>query len=149
MWISDDFCGVLTEVYWSCILIVAVATQLIFSRTARVDTKNSKAFLNIAKTLKEGSTQMAAVVKVVEKNSEIDGKPIKWQVLSIIGFLSGDYQTLELKLTKTEAMLAKLLLSSDESKPVVETRKSNEDEQPTINKTKTILDDDEDGKLFD
>lgn len=63
-----------------------------------------------------------AVVKVIEKNSEIDGRPITWNVLSITGFMQGDIQTLELKLSKTEAMLANLLLKSDENKPEVHTK---------------------------
>lgn len=53
-------------------------------------------------------------VTVTPKTGEIDGKPIKWQVLSISGSIDGIENTLELKLNKTEAMLAKLLLNSDE-----------------------------------
>jgi len=56
-----------------------------------------------------------AVIKVIKKNAEIDGKPIEWNVLAITSYLGGDFQTLELKLTKTEAMLAGMLLSAEES----------------------------------
>jgi hypothetical protein len=74
-----------------------------------------------------------AVTKVLEKNSEIDGKPIKWQVLAITGYIGGDFQTLELKLTKTEAMLAGLLLNSSEELSVVNGGKG-EDVQVNRNK---------------
>lgn len=49
-------------------------------------------------------------VQVIQKSGEIDGKPINWQVLAITGTIDGMPNTLELKLNKTEAMLAKILL---------------------------------------
>jgi hypothetical protein len=54
-------------------------------------------------------------VNVLLKNGDIDGKPITWNVLQINGTLSGQENTLELKLNKTEAMLARILLASDEN----------------------------------
>ena len=54
-------------------------------------------------------------VTVETKHSEIDGKPISWNVLQIGGTIDGITNTLELKLSKTEAMLARLLLNSNES----------------------------------
>jgi hypothetical protein len=74
-----------------------------------------------------------AVTKVLNKKSEIDGKPIEWFVLAITGYISGDFQTLELKLTKTEAMLANLLLNSSEELSVVNGGKG-EDVQVNRNK---------------
>lgn len=73
-----------------------------------------------------------AVVKVVHKEAVIDDKPIKWNVLAITGYLGGDFQTLELKLSKTEAMLAGMLLNSDEEKPTVVTRKATEGEKVNV-----------------
>lgn len=89
-----------------------------------------------------------AVVKVEEKTGEIDGKPIKWNVLAITGYMDDDFQTLELKLSKTEAMLARLLLNSKGDAPTPNSRTANADEQEAfgdnIKKEKTILDDDDD-----
>lgn len=68
-----------------------------------------------------------ALVQVIKKSGDIDGKPINWQVLAISGTIDGITQTLELKVNKTEAMLANLLLNSKESLKVT-SRKANEDE---------------------
>lgn len=65
-------------------------------------------------------------VQVVEKTGEIEGKPIKWNVLSIQGFMSGELHTLELKLMKTEATLARMLLGSNESGGEVKTKEGGE-----------------------
>jgi len=75
---------------------------------------------------------MSAQVKVVIKNSEIDGKPITWNVLAITSYIGGDFQTLELKLSKTEALLANMLLGSDESAPTTEARKASKEEQDSF-----------------
>lgn len=56
-----------------------------------------------------------ALVQVLEKTGDIDGKFIKWQVLSITGYLEGLPYTLEVKVDKTQAMLAKMLLSTKET----------------------------------
>lgn len=64
-----------------------------------------------------------SAVNVVTKRSEIDGKPIMWTVLAITGKIDGIENTLEIKLAKTEAMLAKILLGQQ----IVEG--SNEDEK--------------------
>lgn len=89
-----------------------------------------------------------AVVKVVEKTGEIDGKPINWNVLAITGYMHDDYQTLELKLSKTEAMLARLLLNSEGDVPTTNSGPANAEEKEAfgenIKKQKTILDDDDD-----
>lgn len=66
-------------------------------------------------------------VSVVEKNAEIDGKPIRWTVLAIVGSIGGETQTLELKVNKTEAMLAKLLLNSKEEITTSSRRASGEE----------------------
>lgn len=49
-------------------------------------------------------------VSVVTKTGNIDGKAITWTVLAIKGVIDGEENTLEIKLLKTEAMLAKILL---------------------------------------
>jgi len=49
-------------------------------------------------------------VTVVVKTGNIDGKAITWTVLAIKGTIDGVENTLEIKLQKTEAMLAKILL---------------------------------------
>lgn len=81
---------------------------------------------------------MSAVVKVVKKESEIDGKPISWNVLSIVGYLAGDYQTLEVKLDRTQAMLAGMLLASDETPGESKARSANEDEKIEHSKGITV-----------
>jgi len=83
-----------------------------------------------------------SVVKVVSKSSEIDGKPIVWSVLSITGYMQDDFQTLELKLSKTEAMLAKLLLATEGSTPSVEARRSTDEEKDGFFKKNSRSDDD-------
>lgn len=75
-----------------------------------------------------------AVIKVEKKNAEIDGKPITWNVLSITSYLAGDYQTLEVKLDRTQAMLAGMLLESDETAGTTESRSANKDEKAEFNK---------------
>lgn len=92
---------------------------------------------------------MSASIKVVNKTGEIDGKPITWNVLAITSFIGGDFQTLELKLNKTEALLANMLLGSNEEKPETVARHSTDEEKEAFNqkterkKDKTILDEDE------
>lgn len=69
-------------------------------------------------------------VNVREKNAEIDGKPIKWFVLAISGTLDGIEHTLEIKLSRTEKMLADILLKSKENlQTVVKGKISVQDEQ--------------------
>lgn len=75
-----------------------------------------------------------AVTKVVRKTAEIDGKPIKWNVLAITGYLGGDFQTLEIKLDNNQAMLAGMLLDSTENVPEQTSRKANDDESVTVTK---------------
>jgi len=83
-----------------------------------------------------------AVVRVEKKSAEIDGKPITWNVLQIIGYLGGDFQTLELKMSKTEAMLAGMLLAADEE---VTSHRASKDEGSKIEvKRRSISDDIED-----
>lgn len=99
---------------------------------------------------------MSAQVTVVHKTAEIDGKPIKWNVLAITSYIGGDFQTLELKLNKTEALLCNMLLGSDENAPTTESHHSTEaekndfDKKTTREKKKTILEEDDelDGALF-
>lgn len=87
------------------------------------------------------------VIKVVKKNSEIDGKPIEWNVLAITGYLGGDYQTLELKLSKTEAMLANMLLETSDKAPETTSRPANSEEKDGFLKqqknTDSLLDDED------
>lgn len=75
---------------------------------------------------------MTAQVKTVTKTAEIDGKPINWSVLTITGYIGGDFQTLELKLSKTEKMLADILLANTEEQPTQNSRPANAEEQETF-----------------
>ena len=68
-----------------------------------------------------------ATVQIVKKSSEIDGKPIEWSVLQIIASVNGETLTLELKTSKTEALMARMLLASNEQIKT-EARKASEDE---------------------
>lgn len=99
---------------------------------------------------------MSAQVTVIHKESKIDGQPIEWNVLAITAYIDGDFQTLEIKLNKTETLLTKILLGSDEEKPEQTSHKSTEQEQTefnkktTVKKAKNILEEDElDSGLFD
>jgi len=68
-----------------------------------------------------------ATVQIIKKTSEIDGKPIEWSVLQIIASVNGEILTLELKTSKTEALMARMLLNSTEQLKT-EARKASEDE---------------------
>lgn len=88
-----------------------------------------------------------ATVQVTAKTGNIDGQTINWNVLSIVGYAGGEIQTLELKLNKTEAMLARILLSGDEEKPTQSSRQANEAEIQThlegVTRTQDTEDDDD------
>ena len=74
-----------------------------------------------------------------------DGKTVPYKRLTITGYIGGEIQTLELKLSPTELLLAGMLLKSTEEKPVQSVRKATEDESPKAQHAHTsILDDDED-----
>jgi len=91
-----------------------------------------------------------AQVKIITKEFTDDqGKVVQYERLAIIGYVSGEIHTLELKLNSSETLLAKMLLSSNEEKPTVVTTKGGQVE--VTKTTKTILDDDDEGKssLFD
>jgi len=77
-----------------------------------------------------------AVTQVVVKNSEIDGKPITWNVLAITGFIGGEFQTLELKLSKTEALLANMILKSSEAPNTVARKSTAEENEEFLNHQK-------------
>jgi len=60
-----------------------------------------------------------AVVKIIEHQFQNEaGQPVKYERLAIIGYVSGEVHTLELKLEKSEILLAKMLLNSEEEKPL-------------------------------
>lgn len=84
-------------------------------------------------------------VYVTDKSGEIDGKPIKWVVLSISGTISGVTQTLELKMNKTEAMLARILLASNEDLKVYP---STEHGDVNVSKKINVKSDDDDMDNF-
>jgi len=86
-----------------------------------------------------------AVVKVEKKSAEIDGRPITWNVLSITGYLAGDFQTLEVKLDRTQAMLAGMLLASDENAPTVHS--GGKGEKIDVKRKSSTADDDMDDFL--
>ena len=79
-----------------------------------------------------------AVTVVLEKNAEIDGKPIKWYVLAITSYIGGEFQTLEIKLSKTEALMGNLLLKNTEIEPVQNSRKATEEEKEAFNEENTV-----------
>ena len=90
-----------------------------------------------------------AVVKVVQMEPfpDANGKMVNYKRLCIMGVLEGQIRTLEVKLEKSDLILAEILLASTESQPTVVKGSMNEDEkqafQDSIEKKKTILDEDE------
>jgi len=60
------------------------------------------------------------------------GEEVNYQRLCISGYVGGELHTLEIKLEKSELLLAKMLLSSTENKPTTVARKSSEDELNTF-----------------
>lgn len=71
-----------------------------------------------------------ATVKILKQQFTNDkGELIDYERLAIIGYVSGELHTLELKLSSSELMLAKMLLSSNEEKPSTQTRHASEDEK--------------------
>lgn len=60
-----------------------------------------------------------------------------YERLAIIGFVSGEIQTLELKLSKAEMLLAKILLSSNEEAPTTVTRHATAEEAASLAISKT------------
>lgn len=77
----------------------------------------------------ERSTLMTNVA-IITKNfiDEKTGNPVNYERLQITGWLDGVQHTLELKLEKSELLLAKILLSSQESAPETSVRKPTEEE---------------------
>jgi len=70
---------------------------------------------------------MTAVQVVKKSFTNDEGRTIPYQVLAIIGTVQGSTHTLEVKLNKTEAMLAEMLLTSKE-KIETTSRKATDDE---------------------
>jgi len=70
-----------------------------------------------------------AHVEIIKKtfNNEATGQIVEYERLAIIGSIGGVTQTLEIKLEKTELMLAKMLLNSTE-KIEISVRTANKDE---------------------
>ena len=75
-----------------------------------------------------GAKTMAHVSISKNTFNDKDGKPVTYERLAIVGYISGEIQTLEIKLEKPELMLAKILLNSEDEAPVIEARKANEEE---------------------
>lgn len=96
---------------------------------------------------------MATVKVITQQFTNDNGEQIPYKRLCITGYLGGEIQTLELKLSKSDLLLAELLLTSNEEKPTVDTRKATEDEQPSVTRNennKLDLDaEDEDRGMFD
>jgi len=61
-------------------------------------------------------------------NDAKTGLPVTYERLAITGYVGGEIQTLEIKLEKSELMLAKILLSSNEQAPTTSVHKATEDE---------------------
>lgn len=72
-----------------------------------------------------------AIVKIVDMEPfENDkGELVKYKRLCISGYLGGEVHTLEIKLEKSELLLAEILLSSKEEKPVTDSHRSTDEEQ--------------------
>ena len=87
-----------------------------------------------------------AHVNVLLRKGEIDGKAIEWQVLQVTGTLDGLSHTLELKLSKTEAMLARILLASSENL-TVDAVPYNGENVPVGSKKITVIDESETDEL--
>lgn len=78
-----------------------------------------------------------SVVQVIKKVFVNEaGESVPYERLSITGYVSGEIHTLELKITNSEMLLAKILLSSEENKPSVKTRHAVENESPEVTKIK-------------
>ena len=69
-----------------------------------------------------------AVVKIVqhEFTDRETNKITPYERLAIIGYVGGEIHTLELRLEKSELLLAKMLLTSKEEEPETTSRKANE-----------------------
>lgn len=79
-----------------------------------------------------------AQVSVIEQSFEgEDGKPVKYKRLAITGIIDGELHTLELKLSKSELLLAEILLSSKEERPTTQTRKATAEEAAGVAIAKT------------
>lgn len=82
-----------------------------------------------------------------------NGKQVDYERLCISGYVSGEIFTLELKLEKSDLLLAKMLLKSDEKTPVVISRKATDDEKndgiriPVKNRSTDTIDLDDDDEL--
>lgn len=71
-----------------------------------------------------------ATVKVLQKNFVNEaGENVPYERLAIIGYVSGEIHTLELKLSSSELMLAKMLLSSNEEQPTTHSHSATEEEK--------------------
>lgn len=98
-----------------------------------------------------------AITKVMQMEPFLNdkGEQVNYERLCISGYIGGEIHTLEIKLEKSELLLAKMLLSSSEEKPKENVRKANSEEiaehSSKVKRNKTILeddDDDEEGGLF-
>lgn len=72
-----------------------------------------------------------AKVAVIKKQFTDDGTGVitPYERLSIAGYVNGEYQSLELKLSKAEMLLAKIILSSKEEEPVVNSHNVTDEEE--------------------
>ena len=113
-------------------------------------------------------TATTVEVKDMEPFENDKGEVIKYKRLCISGYIGGSLETLEIKLEKSEMLLAKMLLTSTEDAPTVTAGKATAEERAAFLKgvserstqigkpnseqrTGTILDDNDEiaGKLFD
>lgn len=80
---------------------------------------------------------MAKVFISQHSFNDDNGVPVNYERLSISGYVGGEVHTLELKLEKSELLLAKMLLTSNEEKPEQVARAATAEEKDFFNKQHT------------
>lgn len=75
---------------------------------------------------------MANTQVVKKKFINETGDTIPYNVLEITGYVNGLYQAIEVKLSRAEALAIGMILASDDSSPVVDTRKATREEAENI-----------------
>ncbi|AWW06046.1 MAG: hypothetical protein [Inoviridae sp.] len=73
------------------------------------------------------------------------GEIIKYDAFEVQGVVYGELMTLQLKLSPTEKMLAKILLASQEEFPTVTTRRADEGEAPHVSRHSPVREKETDG----
>lgn len=71
---------------------------------------------------------MANTQVIKKKFTNDSGESIPYNVLEISGYVNGLYQAIEVKISRAEALAIGMILASDDSAPVVDTRRSTREE---------------------